>query len=122
MSQSCSCPLTYQGKQYTVGSLNTTNNNCACNGTTCGCCVSEQTIFQITEKKCSAKDFRSVCSSCASNGTMYNCSDCTTVDSLYTLLGQSYFNVKNESCLCRGPGTSNCTCCLAQKPALPAQP
>jgi len=117
----------YQGAQYTAMNLSTTTNNCMCNTTTCGCCLSNSDVMTITEKQCSAKQFRSTCSSCVSfysnmtNSTMYNCSSCAVQGPAYTILNQSVSQVNPSQCLCRSPG-SNCTCCLDKMTALPPQP
>lgn len=88
--QTCNCGFTYQGSNYTAKGLNTTFNNCMCNTTTCGCCISNNAVMQITEKQCS--NLKAVCDKCvrfynnATNRTEYNCSACTVQGPSYNVL------------------------------------
>lgn len=40
-NRTCGCGITYQSKAYTVFGLTTAADNCMCNSTTCGCCISD---------------------------------------------------------------------------------
>ena len=125
--RTCDCNVISQTKQYTVKSLTSAQDNCVCNGTTCGCCISKKVVETITERQCAVNEYRSICSACAAfsanNGTksLLNCSACITQENAYTVFNQSYNNVANESCLCRDSG-SNCTCCLPPKAAVAPAP
>ena len=127
IQSTCNCKFNYQSKIYTAQNLTTLSNNCVCNTTTCGCCIPTSTILQVTQKQCSANQFKSACNSCVSyysnvtNSTQYNCSQCSTQGAAYISLNQSYNSVNTDSCLCRSAG-SNCSCCLNQPPALAVQP
>lgn len=128
VSSACTCPITYQGKQYTVANLTTQNSQCMTNTTTSGCCLTLAQIYAATEMQCSASQYRTVCNSCVgvfnnkTNTTLTsNCSSCATVTPNFIVNNQFYNNITNTSCLCRAPG-SNCTCCVGSAPAAPAQP
>jgi hypothetical protein len=96
-----------------------------CNTTTCGCCISNNAVMQITEKQCS--NLKAVCDKCvsfynnATNRTENNCSACTVQGPSYNVLNVTQNNLNPTACLCRSPG-ANCTCCVGAMPALPAQP
>ena len=127
----CDCGFVYQSKQYTAFYLNTTRDNCMCNTTTCGCCITNALVISTTEKQCANNEFRSTCDSCVpvfnnrTNTTSLTCGLCTSanVDRSMIYFNQTYTGLSNDQCLCRDKNaTANCTCCSTQKPAGPVAP
>jgi hypothetical protein len=98
--------------------LTTASNGCVCNGTSCGCCLTQFAIEATTQKVCLANETRSQCS--CTNGTLntatkklnQNCT-CTTFSRDFTVFNFTYTGLTQDQCQCRN--LNNCTCCIGDR-------
>ena len=99
-----------------MANLTSQRDSCICNGTSCGCCVTQQQIDVSTEKVCVAnKELRSQCAcnvtiDAKTKKNVYNC-NCITFAPNFNINNFQYLNLNDDQCLCRN--STNCTCCIA---------
>jgi len=102
--------------------LTSARNGCTCNGTSCGCCLTQFAMDTTTQKVCSASETRSQCS--CTNGTLnsatkklnQNCT-CTTFGRDFTVFNYTYNGLTQDQCQCRS--LNNCTCCIGDRTPAP---